>query len=106
MKNLLILLIAIATIFPSCKKSSKATTTYTNTGIIAGPDYGMTMCSGGYFITVTGVTGPIRFNTLPSGSGIDLTTSTFPINVKLNWHYQTTPDPCGIIVVDAIARAD
>ena len=105
MKNLLILLIVIATIFPSCKKSSK-TTSYMNTGEITGPDYGMTYCSGGYFIKVDGVSGPIRFNTLPASSGIDLTTSTFPINVKLNWHYQTTPDPCGIIVVDAIAKVD
>src|ERR1022692_1321203 len=105
MKHLFILLIAITIVAPSCTKSSK-TTSYMNTATISGPDMTMTMCSGGYRIQVDGATGPVRFNTLPSGSGIDLTTATFPVSVKLNWHYATSPDPCGIIVVDAIEKAD
>jgi len=106
MKKLLLLLLAMMVIAVSCSKSGKSTLAYANTGTINGQDLGMTICSGGYLITITGVSGPIRFDTLPAGSGIDLATATFPINVKLNWHYASTPDPCGIIVIDAIARVD
>ncbi len=102
MKFLLIALIIVTPFFCGCRKTS-STTAYTSTAYITGPDYGMTMCSGGYFIKIDTVTTLTRFSTLPASSGIDLATATFPIHVRLNWHYQTTPDPCGIIVIDAIA---
>jgi len=104
MKNLLVLLIAIALVSPACKKSSSAT--YMNTATIKGPNYTMPACGAAYWITVHGVTDSnAQFNTLPAGSGIDLTTATFPINVKLNWHKEM-PDNCNIIIVDAVIKAD
>ena len=104
MKYFLILMLCVFTVLPSCKKGTSSTT-YMNTGTITGPDLGMTICSGGYFITIDGITAVTRFNTLPPGSGIDLTTATFPINVKLNWHRPAgDPSPCNIIIVDAIVR--
>lgn len=107
MKYLIILLLAVLSTTPSCKKSSK-TTTYMNTATITGPDLTMTVCSGGYWIAIDGISAPARFNTLPAGSGIDLTTATFPIHVKLNWHHQSgvDPGPCNIIIVDAIVKTD
>ena len=111
MKQMIVLLFALFIIVSGCKKNSKSTsvtasTTYSYTGTITGPDLGMTSCSGGYFITISGISGTLRFNTLPSGSGIDLTTATIPVNVKLNWHFASDPHPCGIIIIDAITRAD
>src|SRR4051812_48841662 len=101
MKKLMILLIALAFILPSCKKSN--TKSYQYNATITGPDYTMTVCSGGYFITVDGVSGPIRFDHLPAGSDVDLSTATFPLRVKLNWHWEgEPPSPCGIIFIDAI----
>jgi hypothetical protein len=105
MKRLFVLLIAIVFVFPACNKTK--TTTYKYTATITGPDLTMTVCSGGYFITVDNISGPIRFTTLPAGSGIDLTTATFPLHVKLNWHWEgDPPSPCGIIYIDAIKKAD
>ncbi len=100
MKNFLIAIFSVVILVTGCTKSHKTTVTYMNTGIITGPDLGMTVCSEGYFITVTGVPGIIRLSGVPSGCGIDLTTATFPLNVKLNWHYSS--EACGIIAVDAI----
>ncbi len=103
MKYFLVFMLCVISISPACKKSSS--TSYMNTATITGPDMGMTVCSGGYFITIDGITAVTRFNTLPSGSGIDFTTATFPINVKLNWHHPAgDPGPCNIIIIDAIAR--
>ncbi len=104
MKNLLIFVFAIAFIAPSCKKSS-STTSYMNTGTIKGPSPFMTSCGGAYWIVIDGVAARTTFNTLPTSSGIDLSTATFPISVKLNWHY-VTPNTCAIIVVDDIVKTD
>ena len=106
MKHTLVLFLALLMVAPSCKKTSKSTVTYTNTATITGPDLTMTFCSGGYWIAIDGVAAATRLNVLPAGSGIDLATATFPIHVKLNWQYTSSPDPCGIITVDAIAKAD
>ena|ERR1019366_3128678 len=105
MKHLFILLIAIAIIFSSCKKSS-TTTTYKYTATITGPDLTMTPCSGGYWIVIDGITAGTRFLSLPAGSGIDLTTATFPIKVKLNWHHDGDPNPCNDITIDAITKVN
>ncbi len=105
MKHLFILFIAIAVIFPSCRKCHKKNSIYTSSATITGPDLGMTSCSGGYWIQIDATTVTNRVETLPAGSGIDLTTATFPIRVNLNWHYNT-PNPCGFIIVDAITMAN
>ena len=104
MKNLLIAITSLTILVTGCTKSHKTTATYMNTATITGPDLGMTVCSGGYFISIDGITAVSRFSTLPSGSGIDLTTATFPLHVKLNWHHPAgDPSPCNIIIVDEIA---
>ena len=104
MKRLFLLLSAIAIIFPACKKSK--TTTYKYNASITGPDMTMTPCSGGYWIALDGVTANARFLTLPAGSGIDLSTATFPIRVKLNWHVDGDPNACNDITIDAIAKVN
>ena len=72
------------------------------TATITGPDYTMTICSGGYWINIDGVAAGARVNSLPAGSGIDLTSVAFPVKVKLNWHYENTS--CNIIAVDAVQK--
>jgi hypothetical protein len=73
-----------------------------NTGIIKGPSLLMNDCSAAFMITIHGVDSLATFNTLPAGSGIDLSTATFPINVKLNWHH-LAGNQCGVVVIDAVA---
>jgi hypothetical protein len=105
MKRLFFLLIVIAASFSACKKSSSIN--YKNTATITGPDLTMTVCSGGYWIDIDGLSAKYRFRELPVGSGIDLSTATFPIRVKLNWHADgDPPSPCGVIIIDAIAKAN
>ena len=111
MKHILIILIAIVIIFPSCKKSSTTnyTTTYTTTGHIKGPNLSMTICGGsGYWIIFDSDLPTLQtfVDPLPAGSGIDLNTATFPINVKFNWHYKADPNPCKYIVIDAIEKTN
>ncbi len=104
MKYFLILVLCLLTISPSCKKSS-GSMTYMNTATITGQDLTMTPCSGGYFISIDGISAISRFYTLPAANNIDLTTATFPINVKLNWHHPAgDPSPCNVIIVDAIVK--
>ena len=72
---------------------------------ITGQDMTMTPCSGGYFITIDGLSAVSRFYALPAGSNIDLSIATFPINVKLKWHHPAgDPSPCNVIIVDAIVK--
>ena len=104
MKHILILVAGIVLISVSCKKSSK-TTAYSNSAVIKGPSLFMTACGGAYWIVIDTLNARTTFNSLPAGSGIDLTTATFPINVKLNWHYQE-PNTCAVIVIDAIEKID
>lgn len=104
MKPIIVLLLAIALISPSCKKSSK-TTSYMNTGTIKGPSPFMTACGAAYWIEIDSVNARTTFNSLPPGSGIDLSTATFPVNVKLNWHY-VMPNTCSIIVIDGIEKVE
>jgi hypothetical protein len=77
---------------------------YTYTGKITGPDLGTTVCSGGYLIEIDGISDITRLNSVPASSGINLSTATFPVRVKLNWHYQNAN--CGIIAVDAIVKVN
>lgn len=66
-----------------CKKESSQD--YKSSGVITGPDYRACVCCGGYFIQID--TSMYEFNTLPSGSDINLLTETFPIAVKLDWQF-------------------
>ncbi len=95
-------LIFVTLLFCGCRKSS-STTTYMNTATIKGQNLTTTACGGAYWITIHGATDSLaQFNTLPAGSGIDLTTATFPINIKLNWH-NIPGNACNVIVIDAMA---
>ena len=112
MKRLLFILIAIIFVSISCTKSNSNSSvsvdprspamTFMNTGVIKGPSLFMNDCTAAFLITINGVDSFASFNTLPVGSGIDLSTATFPINVKLNWHH-LAGNPCGVIVIDAVA---
>ena len=104
MKNLAIILIAAAALVSSCKKSRTATS-FSSTGVIKGSSPFMRSCGGNYWIVIDDTLGGCTFDSLPAGSGIDLSTTTFPINVTLNWHYQT-PEACSIVVIDAIEKVD
>lgn len=57
--------------------------TFQSAGLITGPDYGYCACCGGYFIEITD--SMYHFDNLPSSSGIDLSDSTFPISVNIDW---------------------
>jgi hypothetical protein len=101
MKHWPILLIIVAVIFYSCKKSK---VTYSSTAYINGPDFTVgPECHGLYFISLQNPTAYYTFDTLPLYSGIDLTTitATNPVHIKLNWHYA---DGCNKIVIDDVAR--
>jgi hypothetical protein len=65
----------------SCGK----TTTYSDTGKITGPNMLMcpTICCSGYYIEISST--KYLFQQLPANSGIDLTSSTYPIFVELDW---------------------
>ena len=104
MKYILIALIAIVIIFPSCQKGIKPVT-YMNTGYIRGQDISNIVCGYGYVITMGSKVQKFA-DPLPAGSGIDLKTATFPIKVRFNSHIKPDPNPCHFIVIDAIEKID
>ena len=70
----------------ACEEDKTDTNTnFQSTAQITGPDLGQCICCGGYLIEIGDST--YNFDTIPSASNIDLTTATFPLNVKLNWSY-------------------
>ncbi len=105
MKKIIFILLSTTVAFVACKKSS---TTYMNTATIKGPNLTMPACGAAYLITIHGIADSgAQFNTLPSGSGIDLSTATFPINIRLNWHHNTgnfCDTAVNIISIDAMAN--
>ena len=56
---------------------------YQSRGKITGPDLGMCICCGGWKIVIDDAT--YNFDSIPSGSAINLEKETFPLYVKLNW---------------------
>ena len=83
---------------PSCTKDAR----FQSRGQITGVDYSMCACCGGYYITIDNV--QYRFDTLPSGSGIDAETDQKPIRVLVNWHKDPKACMQDLIVIDAIKR--
>ena len=78
-----------------------------NTATIIGQNLSMTACGAAYRMIIHGSSEVgAQFNSLPSGSGIDLTTATFPLEVKINWHHNTGSS-CdtlvNIITIDNVA---
>ena len=95
---MLFILMAVAMVFPSCKKSSS----YMNRATITGADAVLCSCCGGYFITIHGSTDQAaKFSTLPAGADINLATATFPINVYINWHRDLTSCNPDAVIIDA-----
>jgi len=58
---------------------------YMSQGTITGQDIRACVCCGGWFISIGETI--YEFQTLPSGSGINLETETFPFNVRLDWKF-------------------
>lgn len=65
---------------------------YRSEGTITGADYRMcpSPCCGGWFIQIAGTT--YEFDTLPSGSDINLQKEIFPLTVRLDWQLSDMPD--------------
>ena len=97
--------LVLAGLLTACHKSSR-TTTYMNLATITGPNVMVPECGAAYRITIHGISDSMaEFNTLPTGSGINLVTATFPINVKINWHHNSgtfCDTTVNIITVDEI----
>ena len=74
---------------------------FQSTALITGTDLRYCMCCGGYLITLEDST--FNFDSLPSASGIDLTTETFPVAVELDWSYDKK---CGSIQYIKIERIE
>ena len=79
MKQVFLALFGLVVIV-SCEKLK-----YSDTGIITGPNMLMcpTKCCSGTYIEINGTR--YLFEQLPPGSAIDLTSSTYPIFVDVNW---------------------
>jgi len=109
MKYLFLIVLAIGGLLSSCKKSSTSTS-YMNTATITGPNLTVPPCGAAYYIVVHGIVdSEAQFNILPTGSGIDLATATFPINVHINWHHNND-DACdsmiNALIIDGVKKVD
>ena len=102
--TILILVFAMLAIF-SCHKAEptnkgqvaeKTTSYFNDSGTITGQSMLMNDCSGLYFIKLKNDT-LYTFDALPSSTGINLATATFPVHILLNWH---TGRPCHEIIID------
>jgi hypothetical protein len=97
MKTKLLLCVILIIGFVGCQKPTSSD--FQSTGIITGVDAKMCACCGGYYIQIDNKT--YEFETLPSGSNIDLQNATFPIMVKLDWQLSTKP-ACPDIKIDIL----
>jgi hypothetical protein len=105
MKLFPMLLMAVASLAVSCKKSAHTAITYTRTATYKGPVQwlGGPLCWGKYWLTIddTSFT-TATFDVLPPGSKLDI--SNYPARVNLNWH--NDPECPTKIVVDAIEKVN
>lgn len=83
----------------SCEKE---VSDYQSTALITGPDLAFCACCGGYFIELNDST--YHFDSLPSASDIDLSTATFPIEVKLDWVFERKCGDFQYILIERIER--
>jgi len=109
MRSIVVTFIIAVLALSSCKKA-KTTDAFMNTATITGPNLTMTACGAAFMIRIHGVTdSTAQFNAMPPGSTVDLSTATFPINVKINWHHNTG-NSCdtfsNIITLDAAQVVD
>jgi hypothetical protein len=101
-----LVLILGAITFTSCGNDSPVTNddspvAFESTAVISGFDKRMCRCCGGWIINIDGEELSKRFDELPQNTFIDLQSTTFPVNVQLNW--TESNDYCGQgIVVDSI----
>lgn len=58
---------------------------FESTATISGFDLTLCACCGGWVIDIEGQEEVKRFDELPESSTIDLSNTTFPISVQLNW---------------------
>ena len=109
MKPFIATLIFAVLIFSACKKA-KTTDAFMNTATITGPNLTMLACGAAFIIKIHGISDSgAQFNAMPSGSSVNLSTASFPINVKINWHHNTG-NSCdtlvNIITLDAAQVVD
>jgi len=95
-KKTLFIVLLLTGVILSCEKEKDD---YQSTAVITGPDIRECICCGGYLIEMNDST--YNFDTLPASSNIDLSTETFPLNVKLDWSYDRD---CGGIKYITISR--
>jgi hypothetical protein len=81
MKKILFSVIIIMFFAISCSKDDDEG--FMSNATILGPDYRKCMCCGGWFVKID--TATWRFYDLPSNSGFNLDTATFPLSVQLDW---------------------
>lgn len=82
-EKLLYIVLLFFVILVACEKEGND---YQSDAVITGPDFGQCICCGGYFITIGDSN--YHFDSLPVTSDIDLSSSTFPISVRLDWLYE------------------
>jgi hypothetical protein len=100
---LLIGSIVVLSIASSCKKSSSVA--YMNNATITNFSFTVPLCGAPYTVVIHGIADSnAQFESLPAGSNI----STFPTNVKLNWHHIIDSQCLGSnnIFVDAIEKVN
>lgn len=98
LKSICLAIVFISVISFSCRDDEYS---FQSTGLILGPDIGFCPCCGGYIIEITDST--YHFDSLPASSEINLSTATFPIEVKLDWAYERK---CGGFQYIEIARIE
>jgi hypothetical protein len=79
--RVIVVICTVLVTFLCCQKEDSHI--YKSDGLITGPDIRMCACCGGYYIQIDSIT--YEFDTLPDNSGIDLQSTSFPLNVKLDW---------------------
>jgi hypothetical protein len=88
-----------------CQKQKENSYNYKSIGTITGQDIRMcpSPCCSGWFIKIDSLI--YEFDSLPSGSGINLQKETFPLIVKLDWQLSDTPAcPNKRITIQRIAK--
>jgi hypothetical protein len=91
--KLIILLIFI--LFASCDKDND---TFKSVGIIAGEDFMMCACCGGYIIYIDDVR--YLFDSMPKDSDLNLQQETFPLTVRLDW--ELIKSGCPLLRIDVL----
>jgi hypothetical protein len=100
MKIIFMLIAGIIIGLACCNKENSFP--YKSSGKITGPDYTMTLCSGGWFIEIE--KSIYNFDSVPINSNINLQKDTFPLFVRLDWNLKNTTGCTRRITIQRIAK--